>query len=70
VPIEQGIWEKAEIVVGVSTGVGLGPLLGFAERELEVAHPGGNPGANLANLKSISHICHPILLAFVWELTE
>jgi len=30
-------------------------------------HPGGNPGANL---KSISHRCHPILVAFVWELTE
>jgi len=29
--------------------------------------PGGNPGENL---KSISHICHPILVAFVWELTE
>ena len=30
-------------------------------------HPGGNPGANL---KSISHRCHPILLACVWDLTE
>jgi len=30
-------------------------------------HPGGNPGANL---KSISHRCHPILVAFVWELTK
>ena len=30
-------------------------------------HPGDNPGANL---KSISHRCHPILVAFVWELTE
>jgi len=29
-------------------------------------HPGGNPGANL---KSISHRCHPILVVFVWELT-
>ena len=28
-------------------------------------HPGGNPGANL---KSISHRCLPILVAFVWEL--
>ena len=28
-------------------------------------HPGGNPGANL---KSISHRCHSILVAFVWEL--
>ena len=26
-----------------------------------------NPGANL---KPIYHICHPILVAFVWELTE
>ena len=31
------------------------------------SHPGGNPGANL---KSISHRCHPILVAFVWELTK
>jgi len=30
-------------------------------------HPGVNPGANL---KSISHRCHPILAAFVWELTK
>ena len=30
-------------------------------------HPGGNTGANH---KSISHRCHPILVAFVWELTE
>ena len=29
-----------------------------------VSHPGGNPGANL---KSMSHRCHPILVAFVWE---
>jgi len=30
-------------------------------------HPGGNPGANL---KSISHRCHPILVAFASELTQ
>ena len=24
----------------------------------------------MANLKSISHTCHPVLLAFLWELTE
>ena len=30
-------------------------------------HPEGNPEANL---KSISHRCHPILVAFVWELTK
>ena len=29
--------------------------------------PGGNPGANL---KSISHRCHPIMVAFVWKLTQ
>jgi len=29
--------------------------------------PGGNPGANLT---SISHRCHPILVAFVWELSQ
>ena len=28
---------------------------------------GGNPEANL---KSISHRCHPIQVAFVWALTE
>ena len=31
------------------------------------SHPEGNPGANL---KSISHRCLPILVAFVWELTQ
>jgi len=31
------------------------------------SHPGGNPRANL---KSIPHRCHPILVAFVWELTK
>ena len=30
-------------------------------------HPGGYPGANLG---SISNRCHPILVAFAWELTE
>ena len=30
-------------------------------------HPGGNQGANL---KSISHICYPILVASVWDLTN
>jgi len=29
--------------------------------------PGCNPGANL---KSISHRCHPILVAFVWKLAR
>jgi len=35
--------------------------------DIPVCHPGGNP---VANIKSISHRCHPILVAFVWELTE
>ena len=35
--------------------------------QLKARHPGGNPGANL---KSISHRCHPILVAFVWALTH
>jgi len=34
--------------------------------EVLTPHPGDNPGANL---KSISHRCHPILVAFEWELT-
>ena len=33
----------------------------------EGLHPGGNPEANL---KSISHRCHPILVAFVRDLTK
>jgi len=37
------------------------------ERQGMVLHPGGNPGANP---KSISHRCHPILVAFVRELTK
>jgi len=32
-----------------------------------LAWPGGNPWANL---KSTSHRCHPILVAFVWKLTK
>jgi len=55
------------------------PALGWSERQdgpppgaLIVPdqvppRPGGNPGANI---KSISHRCHPILVAFVWELTK
>ena len=34
---------------------------------LQQAHPGGNTGGNI---KSISHRCNPVLVAFVWELTE
>ena len=30
-------------------------------------HAGGNPGANL---KSISHRCNPVLVAFAWELSK
>ena len=37
------------------------------EREDEDDHPGGDPGANL---KSIAHRCHPILVAFAWELSN
>ena len=33
----------------------------------EGGHPGGNPEGNL---KSISHTCHPILVAFAWELSK
>ena len=33
----------------------------------KVPHPGDNPGANL---KSIFHRCHLMLVAFVWELTK
>ena len=32
-----------------------------------ICHPGGNPGANP---KSVSHRCHPILVACVWQLTN
>jgi len=36
-----------------------------------VSHPTCHPGDNLgANLKSVSHRCHPILVAFAWELTK
>ena len=27
----------------------------------------GHPGVNLGENQSISHRCHPILVAFVWE---
>ena len=42
-------------------------LAAISESRQALGHPEGNPGANI---KSISHRCHPILLAFVWELTE
>ena len=52
-------------------------VLAFTGRALEVPskhgqlvnpkHPGGNPGSNR---KSVSHRCHPILVAFAWELTK
>ena len=44
-----------------------GPCLHPQHCTLSASHPGGNPGANL---KSISHKCHPILVAFVWELAK
>ena len=37
------------------------------QKTRDMYHPEGNPGENL---KSFSHRCHPILVAFVWELTE
>ena len=39
----------------------------FSSWHADGCHPGGSPGADL---KSISHRCHPILVAFVWELTQ
>ena len=36
-------------------------------RAAKALHPGGDPGAKL---KSISHKCHLILVAFVWETTK
>jgi len=47
------------MVVGGHDSAGAGHPFGkVVWRE---CHPGGNPGANF---KSISHICHPILVAF------
>jgi len=50
-------------------------LARFPARQYWVARgswqQGSRPGGNTeANLKSISHRCHPVLVAFVWELTE
>ena len=39
----------------------------LAQRGRQQDHPGGNPGANL---KSIFQRCHPMLVAFVRELTK
>ena len=66
--------------------MGLHPRLGAqvspqrkvgGQETLRTTHPGGNPGANLKSIShrchpilSISHRCHPILVAFVWELTN
>ena len=67
-PMEDFIWSK-------EFGETFNPLFmtGMSEEEVRVinpqpsTHPGGNPGANL---KSTSHRCHPILVAFVWQLTK
>ena len=52
----------------------VGALYDAPHRSLHIAdylrgllHPGGNPEENL---KPISHRCHPILVAFVWELSK
>ena len=42
-------------------------LLRSPSKLTQVFLPGGNPGVNL---KSLSHRCHPIMVAFVWELTK
>ena len=42
---------------------GLNPLKTWGDG----VNPGGDPGANL---KSISHRCYPILVAFAWESTK
>ena len=60
---------------GVSSSFGSGTLNRLKRsplkpKELSLSflnHPGGKPWANL---KSISHKCHLILVAFVWELTK
>jgi len=49
------------------SSISLGTLAAAGLSPLSPTHSGGNPGANL---KSISHICHPILVAFVWALTK
>ena len=56
-PEGKGLWRCSEVRLGE----------GEVRLPWEQGHPGGNP---VANLKSISHRYHPILVAFVWELTE
>ena len=51
------------VAMGEAGAVGWSRVQGLGLR----VHPAGDPGANL---KSISHRCHPILVAFVWELTK
>ena len=46
--------------------VGLGDFSLLAAQN-QALDPGGNPGANL---KSISHRCHPMRVAFVWDVTK
>jgi len=43
------------------------PLPGPVPATATCGLPGGNPGENI---KSISHIFQPILVAFVWELAK
>ena len=63
-------WHLWELDLRFSSGLPpgwVGMRTCTSQQGLLLGHPGGNPGANQ---KSISHRCHPILVAFVWELTK
>jgi len=64
-----GAFEEEVVELELPLPVGAGGVSRSASLGLTDCsnHPGGNPGANL---KSISHTCHPILVACVWELTQ
>jgi len=85
VPLSRGTWERdsgpslafldqrssgqqAVALLANAREMGGGQLAECLLRLGSAALPSlGNPGANL---RSISHICHPILVTFVWELTK
>ena len=72
------VWELTKETVHLPLGSlqgGFGKTQASHKRKLakcsnesnKLKPPWRHPGANL---KSISHRCHPILVAFVWELTQ
>ena len=65
--LKRGVHVFRMLVLEAHRRVYHSPLGSRAIKKKKRDHPEGDPGANL---KSISHRCHPILAASGWELTK